>query len=53
MKFIEQCTQSQFEDLHAELDKVRSTSETVKVNKQALKNLLLDHAELHAIVSKL
>lgn len=41
-------TQEQFEELHRDLDKVRSTSSTVKINKEALRNLLLDHADYAA-----
>ena len=40
------CTQEQFEGIHEELDKVRSNSKTVKVDKQALTNLLIDHSTL-------
>lgn len=43
------CSQEQFEGLHAELDKVRSTSATVKVSKDALRALLMDHANLQRI----
>lgn len=39
-------TQKQFDGLHAELDKVRSTSATVKVDKDALAALLRDYAAL-------
>jgi hypothetical protein len=44
--FQEHCTQEQFEDLHQSVDKTRSTSTTVRVNKQALVNLLMDHSDL-------
>lgn len=40
------CSQEQFEDLHEDLDKVRSTSSSVKVSKDALRALLMDHAAL-------
>ncbi len=40
------CTQEQFEELHRALDKVRSNSKTVRVPKDALRNLLIDHSEL-------
>ena len=43
---VERCTQDQFENLHESLDKVKSTSTTVKVSKDALRNLLMDHAML-------
>lgn len=36
--------QEQFENLHKDLDKVRSNSKTVKVNKEALTKLLIDHS---------
>ena len=53
MAFKETCTQAQFESIHADVAKVRSTSQTVTVNKDALKALLVDHGELHGIVQKL
>ena len=40
------CTQDHFESLHADLDRVRSTSATVKVSKAALTKLRLDHSRL-------
>jgi hypothetical protein len=40
------CSQAQFDALHEALDKVRSTSTTVKVDKAALSALLMDHANL-------
>lgn len=49
MTFREHCTQAQFEALHDALDRVRSTSTTVRVDKQALINLLIDHGELHRL----
>jgi hypothetical protein len=42
-------TQEQFEQLHRDMDKVRSTSKTVTVSKEALRRLLLDHADYAAI----
>lgn len=39
-------TQDQFHRLHEALDKVRSTSKTVTVDKDALTALLLDHQRL-------
>lgn len=39
-------TQDQFEGLHDRLDHVRSTSETVKVDRAALSALLRDHSRL-------
>lgn len=42
----ETCTQEQFEGIHAALDKVRSTSRTVTVDKDALRALLIDHGAL-------
>lgn len=38
-------TDEQFEGLASDLDKTRRTSATVKVNRQALANLLIDHAQ--------
>jgi hypothetical protein len=43
------CSKSQWDDLHADLDRVRSTSATVKVSKAALAALLKDHS--HAIAA--
>ena len=37
-------TMEQFEALHEANDKTRSTSKTVKVSKEALTNILLDHS---------
>jgi hypothetical protein len=36
-------TLSQFEGLHERIDKTRSTSKTVTVDRAALANLLMDH----------
>lgn len=52
MTFEEHCTQAQFESLHRAIDKTRSTSTTVRVDKQALINLLIDHSQLHAQTGK-
>jgi hypothetical protein len=52
MIFRDYCTQAQFEGLHNAVDGVRSTSATVRVDKQALINLLMDHAELHRLLSE-
>lgn len=41
-------TNSQFESLYEILDKARLNSETVKVSREALSNLLIDHSELQA-----
>jgi len=38
-------TQEQFEGLHKDLDKTRATSKTVKVSREALQNILMDHAD--------
>jgi hypothetical protein len=43
-------TQDQFEGIHKSLDRVRSTSKTVTVDRQALANLLIDHGKLLAIL---
>jgi hypothetical protein len=40
-----------FEDLHATVDKVRSTSKTVTVNADHLRKLLADHSTIIALVS--
>jgi hypothetical protein len=48
MKLKLTCTQRQFDDLHQAIDKVKRTSTTVKVDKQALINLLIDHGKLVA-----
>lgn len=42
------CSNDQFELIHQALDKTRSTSESVRVDRQALVNLLLDHSYLVA-----
>ena len=39
-------TDEQFNGLHEALDKVRKTSKTVTVDKQALSNLLMDHSTI-------
>ena len=41
-------TQDRFEGLHAALAKVRSTSRTVTVDRQALTDLLIDHGAILA-----
>lgn len=46
------CSQAQFEGIHSDLDKVRSTSTTVKVSRDALANLLIDHAKLIRLAEK-
>jgi hypothetical protein len=46
------CTQAAFEGIHADLDRVRSTSTTVKVDKAALAALLMDHAKLISIAER-
>lgn len=42
----------QFESLHQSLAKVRSTSTTVTVDKQALTNLLMDYSRLINLLEK-
>lgn len=42
------CTDGQFHALHEALAKVRSTSKTVTVSKEALTNLLIDHSKIYA-----
>lgn len=42
--------QEQFEGIHEAVDKVREGTEYVRVNKQALTNLLMDHSELWRIL---
>lgn len=39
-------TEEQFNGLHEAADKARKSSEFVKVNRQALINLLMDHGEV-------
>jgi len=39
-------TLAQFEDTYARLDKVRSTSKTVTVDKESLTAILMDHTQL-------
>jgi len=46
------CTQEQFEGLHAALDHTRRSTQTIKVSREALSNLLMDHSELLAIVDR-
>lgn len=46
--FEPKCTQEEFEHLHEETDKVTYPVQYVKVKADALRNLLHDHAELHA-----
>jgi hypothetical protein len=41
-----ECSDEQFDGLHEALDKVRSTSTTVKVDKEALGALLRDQVRL-------
>ena len=49
--FEERCTQEQFEALHEALDKVRKNSKSVRVDKQALTNLLQDHSKALSLLS--
>lgn len=46
------CTDEQFHSLHAAIDKARSTTKSVAVDKQALINLLLDHGRLLKVVER-
>lgn len=48
-RFSFTASQEQFEGLHKALDRVRSTSKSVTVDRQALANLLIDHAKLLAL----
>lgn len=41
-------TDEQFHDLHARLERVRRTSSTVTVDREAFRLLLSDHAKLYA-----
>ena len=43
------CTDAQFHAIHVALDKVRSTSATVTVTREALAALLCDHSKLIGI----
>lgn len=46
------CSQDQFESVHRALDKVRSTSTTVTVDRAALQALLIDHSKLIVMQEK-
>ncbi len=48
-RFTPKCSQEQFEKIQYQVDNVRRTSETVKVDRAALQALLIDHGQLHAI----
>lgn len=39
-------SQEQFEGLHAALDKARSTTKNITVDRQALTNILIDHSKM-------
>jgi hypothetical protein len=41
-----ECTMDQFNGIHKALDKVRATSRTVTVDRDALTRLLIDHGKL-------
>lgn len=41
-------SQEEFEQLHQDVDKVRSTSKTVKVSAAAVRKILSDHSKLVA-----
>lgn len=45
-------SQEAFEQLHRDLDKVRSTSKTITISKEALRCILLDHAGYAGIKDK-
>jgi hypothetical protein len=45
-------TDTQFTHLYEVLDTSRKNSETVKVNREALSNLLIDHSELQTKVNR-
>ncbi len=47
--FTPKCSQEQFEKIQHQVDNVRRSSETVKVDRAALTALLIDHGQLHAI----
>jgi hypothetical protein len=40
------CSQEQFENIHSTVSKSRANSKQVKVDKQALINLLIDHSTI-------
>lgn len=46
------CNHDQFESVHRALDKVRSTSTTVTVDRAALQSLLIDHSKLIVMQEK-
>jgi len=45
-KYEAKLTEEEFNQLHADIDKTRKSAEFVKVNKQALQRLLMDHSNL-------
>lgn len=48
MKITLDCTLDQFTEIHRQVDRTRTTSTTVKVDKAALEALLRDHGKLLA-----
>lgn len=42
------CTDDEYHALHRDLDRTRQTSETVRVGREALGHLLIDHGRLLA-----
>jgi hypothetical protein len=40
------CSLEQFEKIHLSVDRTRTTSKTVTIDRQALVNLLIDHSRL-------
>ncbi len=45
-------TLGQFNELHKAIDKARSNTQTIKVPKQALLNILMDHSTFYDVLSK-
>lgn len=48
--FEPECTDEQYTDIYERVDKTRKGSVYVKLPVEAVKALLVDHAELHKIV---
>lgn len=44
------CSKDEFNKLHQSIERTRSTSATVSVDKQALTNLLIDHGKLLSLL---
>lgn len=49
MTIKENCTQEQFEGIHQSLDQTRRKAKWVKIDREALAALLVDHGRLQQI----